>query len=261
MIPLFPGLKGKMDMSAVRVPVADGSLTNIVVHLKKEVTVESVNNALRKAAEGRLDGILEYSTEELVSPISWESPLRIIDSLSTKVVMGRTANILIWYDNEYAYASRLSNLRSLWPKKNRHSAAFPSDNSLYRASDDLPDTLCFMRPFCCCNIFPELYHPRVVSCFRKEAVILQEPLRKSFSCKDALMSLRRMHLPLRGSEPLSGCPLCAAPWDTLTRPCVHDAGKRFRQGARGKRGGEYIPSVFRVFLDQFVFGSGKTCRF
>ena len=114
MLPLFPGLKGKMDMSAVRVPVADGSLTNIVVHLKKEVTVESVNNALRTAAEGRLEGILEYSTEELVSSdIVGNSHSGIIDSLSTKVVMGRTANILIWYDTEYASASRLLELARL----------------------------------------------------------------------------------------------------------------------------------------------------
>jgi len=125
MIPLFPDLKGKMDMSAVRVPVADGSLTNIVVHLKKEVTVESVNNALRKSAEGRLQGILEYSTEELVSSdIVGNSHSGIIDSLSTKVVMGRTANILIWYDNEYAYASRLLELAQLVAEKE------PAFNSL-----------------------------------------------------------------------------------------------------------------------------------
>jgi glyceraldehyde-3-phosphate dehydrogenase type I len=111
MVPLFPELKGRMDMISVRVPVADGSLTDVVVHLKKEVTVESVNAALREAAEGRLKGIVEYSDEELVSAdIIGNSHSGIVDAPSTKVIMGHIAKVMVWYDNEYGYSNRMLEL-------------------------------------------------------------------------------------------------------------------------------------------------------
>lgn len=111
LIPLFPDLKGKMAMSAVRVPVADGSLSDLVVHLQKDANAGEVNEVLRRSAEERLKGILEFSTEELVSSdIVGNSHSGIVDSLSTKMLMGRVAKIMIWYDNEYGYASRLLEL-------------------------------------------------------------------------------------------------------------------------------------------------------
>lgn len=111
MVPLFPELKGKMDMGAVRVPVADGSLTDIVVHLKKEVSVESVNGALKAAAEGRLKGILEYCTDEITSvDIIGNTHSGIVDALSTKVLQGHVAKVMVWYDNEYGYANRMVDL-------------------------------------------------------------------------------------------------------------------------------------------------------
>jgi glyceraldehyde 3-phosphate dehydrogenase/glyceraldehyde-3-phosphate dehydrogenase (NAD(P)) len=111
MVPLFPELKGRMDMGAVRVPVADGSLTDIVVHLKKDVTVESVNGVLKAAAEGRLKGILEYCTDEIISVDIIGNPHSgIVDAPSTKVLQGRVAKVMVWYDNEYGYANRMIDL-------------------------------------------------------------------------------------------------------------------------------------------------------
>lgn len=118
MVPLFPALKGKMDMISVRVPVADGSLTDIVVQLKKEVTVESVNAALREAAAGRLKGILEYSDEELVSAdIIDNTHSGIVDAPSTKVILGHIAKVMVWYDNEYGYSNRMLELAQYMASK------------------------------------------------------------------------------------------------------------------------------------------------
>ena len=118
MIPLFPELDGRMDMIAVRVPVADGSLTDITVNLKKDVTVESVNAALKKAAEGELKGILEYNDEEIVSAdIIGNSHSGIVDAPSTKVVLSRIAKVMIWYDNEYGYSNRMLDLARFMANK------------------------------------------------------------------------------------------------------------------------------------------------
>ena len=111
MIPLFPELKGKMDMMSVRVPVANGSLTDIVVHLNKEVSVESVNGALKAAAEGPMKGIVDYCDEEIVSAdIIGDTHSGIVDALSTKVIMGKVAKVMVWYDNEYGYSCRMLDL-------------------------------------------------------------------------------------------------------------------------------------------------------
>lgn len=111
MVPLFPELKGRMDMISVRVPVADGSLTDIVVHLKKEVSVASVNAALKAAAERSLKGIVEFCEDEIVSAdIIGNSHSGIVDAPSTKVIMGHIAKVMIWYDNEYGYSNRMLEL-------------------------------------------------------------------------------------------------------------------------------------------------------
>lgn len=111
MVPLFPELKGRMDMVAVRVPVANGSLNDIVLHFKKEVSVETVNAALKSAAEGKLKGIVEYNDDEIVSAdIIGNTHSGIVDALSTKVIMDKVAKVMVWYDNEYGYSSRMLDL-------------------------------------------------------------------------------------------------------------------------------------------------------
>ena len=108
---VIPELKGKMDAIAVRTPVPDGALTDIVAHLKKDVSVESVNEALKKAAAGSMKNIIEFNEDQIVSAdILGNSHSAIIDAPSTMVVVDRVVKILVWYDNEYGYAGRLLDL-------------------------------------------------------------------------------------------------------------------------------------------------------
>jgi glyceraldehyde 3-phosphate dehydrogenase len=110
---IIPELKGKIDGMALRVPVSSGSITDMVFTLKKEVTREEVNNALKQASEANLKGILEYTEEPIVSAdIVGNAHSSIVDGLST-MVLGNKNNvvkILSWYDNEWGFASRLVNL-------------------------------------------------------------------------------------------------------------------------------------------------------
>ncbi|MDR2180460.1 MAG: type I glyceraldehyde-3-phosphate dehydrogenase [Synergistaceae bacterium] len=111
MVPLFPDLKGKMDMISVRVPTIDGSLTDANYLLKKPVTIEELNAALEKAAGGPLKGIVEYCAEEIVSADIIGNPHSgIVDALSTKVVDGRLVKVMVWYDNEFGYSNRMIDL-------------------------------------------------------------------------------------------------------------------------------------------------------
>jgi len=108
---VIPVLQGKMEAMALRVPVPDGAITEIVAVLKKEVTVEEVNAAFETAANGELKGILEYTTDEIVSTdILGNRHSSIIDGLSTAVVGGRMVKVMAWYDNEYGYSQRLLEL-------------------------------------------------------------------------------------------------------------------------------------------------------
>ncbi|MDR1650047.1 MAG: type I glyceraldehyde-3-phosphate dehydrogenase [Synergistaceae bacterium] len=108
--PLFPDLKGKMDMISVRVPTVDGSLTDANYLLKKSVSVDEVNAVLKKAADGPLKGIVEYCDEEIVSADIISNPHSgIVDALSTKTV-GNLVKIMIWYDNEFGYSNRMIDL-------------------------------------------------------------------------------------------------------------------------------------------------------
>ena len=110
---VMPELKGKMDAIAVRVPIANGSLSDIVAHLRKDVSVERLNATFREAATGKLKGILDYSEDEIVSAdIIGDPHSGIIDGPSTRVLMDRAAKVLVWYDNEYAYARRMLDLAS-----------------------------------------------------------------------------------------------------------------------------------------------------
>jgi glyceraldehyde-3-phosphate dehydrogenase type I len=110
---VIPELKGRMDAIAVRAPIPDGALTDIVAHLKKDVSVEKVNALLKNSAEGELRGIIDYNDDEIVSADIIGNPHSgIIDAPSTKVIMNRVAKVLVWYDNEYGYARRMLDLAS-----------------------------------------------------------------------------------------------------------------------------------------------------
>jgi len=108
---VLPKLKGKLDGMAMRVPVPDGSTVDLVVELTRDVTVEEVNAAVKRAAEGPLAGIVEYSEAPLVSSdIIGNSHSSVFDAASTRVLDGRTVKVLAWYDNEWGYSNRVVDL-------------------------------------------------------------------------------------------------------------------------------------------------------
>ena len=108
---VLPELKGKLNGFSMRVPTPTVSVTDLVCTLSKDVTVETVNAALKNAAEGKLKGILGYSEEPLVS-IDYRGDERssIIDALSTMVIGPRMVKVISWYDNESGYSNRLADL-------------------------------------------------------------------------------------------------------------------------------------------------------
>lgn len=107
---VLPHLDGKLDGMAVRVPVPDGSLTDFTAVVSKDVTEEQVQEAFKKAAEGEMKGVLEFSDEPLVSTDIIGNPHScIFDSLSTKVD-GKVVKIVGWYDNEAGYSARTAEL-------------------------------------------------------------------------------------------------------------------------------------------------------
>ncbi|HRP02622.1 MAG TPA: type I glyceraldehyde-3-phosphate dehydrogenase [Candidatus Kapabacteria bacterium] len=107
---VLPEMKGKLTGYSVRVPVPDGSLTDLTAILSKEVTKEDINNAMKKAAETNLKGILEYSDEPLVSSDIVGNPHScIFDSQLTQVI-GNQVRVVGWYDNEFGYSNRVVDL-------------------------------------------------------------------------------------------------------------------------------------------------------
>jgi len=108
---IFPELKGKLNGHAIRVPLANASITDCVFEVARATTAEEVNNLLKAAAEGELKGILGYEERPLVS-IDYKTDPRssIIDALSTMVVDGTQVKIYAWYDNEWGYANRTAEL-------------------------------------------------------------------------------------------------------------------------------------------------------
>jgi len=108
---VLPQLQGKMHGIAIRVPTPNVSLVDLVAEVEKVVTVEEVNAALRKAAEGELKGILGFVEEELVSVDFNGNPLSsIVDGPSTSVIDGTMVKVLAWYDNEWGYSCRVRDL-------------------------------------------------------------------------------------------------------------------------------------------------------
>ncbi|TVQ38388.1 MAG: type I glyceraldehyde-3-phosphate dehydrogenase [Spirochaetaceae bacterium] len=107
---VLPDLKGKLDGCAVRVPTATGSLVDLVATLKREVTAEEINAAMKKAAEGPMKGILEYTEDEIVSTdIIHNEHSSIFDAAST-MVSGTMVKVFSWYDNEWGYSARVVDL-------------------------------------------------------------------------------------------------------------------------------------------------------
>ncbi|PJC84988.1 type I glyceraldehyde-3-phosphate dehydrogenase [Vibrio sp. HA2012] len=110
-VEIFPELKNKINGHAVRVPLANASLTDIIFDVKRDTTAEEVNALLKEASEGELQGILGFEERPLVS-VDYKGDQRstIVDALSTMVVGSRMVKIYAWYDNEMGYATRTAEL-------------------------------------------------------------------------------------------------------------------------------------------------------
>ncbi|MBP9191253.1 MAG: type I glyceraldehyde-3-phosphate dehydrogenase [Ignavibacteria bacterium] len=107
---VLPHLAGKLDGFALRVPTPDGSITDFVCELEKSATKEEINSAMKKASEESMNGILEYTTDPIVSSdIVGNSNSCIFDSLST-MSMGNLVKVVGWYDNEWGYSCRVVDL-------------------------------------------------------------------------------------------------------------------------------------------------------
>lgn len=112
---VIPELNGKLDGIALRVPVVDGSITDLVAYLKRKATKEEVNQAFKKAAQGPMKGILEYCEEPIVSSDIIGNPHScIFDALSTYVVQDNLVKVMGWYDNEWGFSQRMAELTELF---------------------------------------------------------------------------------------------------------------------------------------------------
>jgi glyceraldehyde 3-phosphate dehydrogenase len=107
---VIPELKGRLDGISVRVPTPTGSLVDLVVMLKKEATAEEINAAMKKAAEGPMKGILEYTEDEIVSVDVIHNPASAIFDSPSTMVNGKMVKVLAWYDNEWGYSARCVDL-------------------------------------------------------------------------------------------------------------------------------------------------------
>ena len=108
---VIPELNGKLNGMAMRVPVKDGSIVDLVVELGKEATAEEINAAMKEAADGPMKGILEYCDEPIVSvDVIGNTHSSVFDSLSTMVIEGTMVKVVSWYDNEWGYSNRVVDL-------------------------------------------------------------------------------------------------------------------------------------------------------
>ncbi|RKQ29914.1 glyceraldehyde-3-phosphate dehydrogenase [Oceanobacillus halophilus] len=111
---VMPHLNGKLHGMALRVPTPNVSLVDLVVDVKKDVSIEEVNDAFKRAAQRELKGIIDYSEEPLVSiDYTTTDYSSIIDGLSTMVMEGNKIKVLAWYDNEWGYSNRVLDLAKL----------------------------------------------------------------------------------------------------------------------------------------------------
>ena len=114
---VIPELKGKLDGMSMRVPVANGSVTDLVALVKKRVSIEDINNVMKAAANNELKGILEYCEDPIVSSdIIDNEHSCIFDARSTYVVDGNLIKVIGWYDNEWGYSNRMVDLIELIAK-------------------------------------------------------------------------------------------------------------------------------------------------
>ncbi len=105
---VLPELKGKLDGSAIRVPVPDGSLIDLTFTPARDTSVEEVNSILKAAAEGPMKGVLEFSADPLVSIDIVHTPFSsTVDSLETAVIDGKLVRVVSWYDNEWGFSNRM----------------------------------------------------------------------------------------------------------------------------------------------------------
>ncbi len=108
---VLPELIGKLDGMAMRVPVPDGSVVDLVVELEKKVSIDDINRAVKNAADNELNGILEYSEVPLVSTDILNNPhSSIYDASSTQLLEGNHVKVVCWYDNEWGYSNRVVDL-------------------------------------------------------------------------------------------------------------------------------------------------------
>lgn len=108
---VLPDLKGKLNGLAMRVPTPNVSVVDLVAEVSRDVTAEEVNTVLKRAAEGPLKGILQYSEDLLVSiDFNGNDHSAIVDAKLTMVLEGKMVKVLAWYDNEWGYSSRLRDL-------------------------------------------------------------------------------------------------------------------------------------------------------
>lgn len=111
---VLPELKGKIDGTAVRVPVSDGSLIDFTFEVEKPASIEAVNNAMRDASQGAMKGIIEYTEDPIVSVDVIGNPhSAVFDALSTMAIGDRFFKVLAWYDNEYGYSGRMVDMLRL----------------------------------------------------------------------------------------------------------------------------------------------------
>ena len=122
---VIPELAGKLDGMAMRVPVPNGSVVDLTVELEKNVTAETVNASVREAAEGPLKRILEYQEDPIVSTdIVGNSHSSVFDAQLTQVMDGNLVKIVTWYDNEWAYSSRVEELIDMVGRMDGKSSDF-----------------------------------------------------------------------------------------------------------------------------------------
>jgi len=110
---VIPALKGKLDGMAMRVPVMDGSVVDLVAILAKEVSADDINAAVKKAADGPLKGILEYTEDPIVSSDIVGNPSSSVFDAKSTMAMGNMCKVISWYDNEWGFSNRLVDLLAI----------------------------------------------------------------------------------------------------------------------------------------------------
>ena len=112
---VLPDLKGKLDGTAIRIPTPNVSLVSLDVNLSKPATVETINAAMKRAAEGEMRGIIDYNTAKLVSiDFNHVAASCSFDATQTAVVDGALARVMGWYDNEWGFSNRMSDTAALF---------------------------------------------------------------------------------------------------------------------------------------------------